>query len=71
MRGCRTRVRCVDVASEGYGIARRFMIRLEPSDLADPEALARIAATAGLTPDEFRDRFGYLADLAPPGLVIG
>jgi 6-phosphofructokinase len=66
----RSRVRYVDVASEGYGIARRYMIRLERTDFADPDALARLAAVAGVTPEEFSERFGYLADLAPPAVEI-
>jgi 6-phosphofructokinase 1 len=36
------------------------MIRLEPEDFDDPRQLARLAETAGLTPEAFRRRFGYL-----------
>jgi len=38
------------------------MIRLDREDLGDPEELRRIAAAAGLTPEAFRDRYGYLAE---------
>jgi 6-phosphofructokinase 1 len=41
------------------------MVRLRREDLEDPHQLSRLAATAGLSPDEFRDEFGYLADLEP------
>jgi 6-phosphofructokinase 1 len=56
----RTRVRMVDIASESYHVARRFMIRLSSEDFENPTMLERHAATVGLTPHAFRDRFGYL-----------
>ncbi len=58
----RTRVRMVDVESESYVIARRYMIRLGADDLQQPQDLARHAKIAGLSPDDFRARFGYLVD---------
>lgn len=63
----RTRVRLVDVDSEHYRIARRYMVRLRRDDFADEAALSRLAATVGLTQDEFRERFAYVvANEAPP-----
>ena len=56
----RTRVRMVDVESESYVIARRYMIRLAPDDFNQPQALVRLATTAGLAADDFRKRFEYL-----------
>jgi 6-phosphofructokinase 1 len=56
----RMRVRPVNVDGEGYECARRYMIRLERRDFENPTILARIAAAAGMSPDQFRDRFGYL-----------
>lgn len=53
----RTRVRMVDVESESYTIARRYMIRLAPEDLSHPQELSRLATTAGLSPEAFRSRF--------------
>ena len=53
----RTRVRMVDVTSEQYRIARRYMIRLEKEDFANKERLARCASVIGVTPDAFRERF--------------
>jgi hypothetical protein len=38
------------------------MIRLDPQDLADPGRLRPIAEACGLTPEAFRDRYGYLAE---------
>lgn len=52
----RIRVRLVDVATESYQVARSYMIRLEPADLAEP-ALARLAAETKLSPEAFRARF--------------
>src|SRR5579864_3896022 len=56
----RTRVRLVDVHSEGYQIARRYMVRLRPEDLSEPDALAGLAAIVNLSPEEFQRQFGYL-----------
>jgi 6-phosphofructokinase 1 len=47
----------VDVASESYRIARRYMIRLDKSDFEQREPLARCAAVVGLTSEAFRQRF--------------
>ena len=58
----RPRVRLVDVSSTSYRVAREYMIRLERDDLEDPQKLGPIAEAAGLSPDEFRSRFGYLVD---------
>jgi 6-phosphofructokinase 1 len=53
----RTRVRMVDIASEPYIIARRYMIRLNAQDIESEDRLARYAAVVGLTPSAFRERF--------------
>ncbi len=53
----RTRVRMVDLRSDSYRVARAYMIRLEMSDLENPETLAKLAAEAALPADEFRERF--------------
>ena len=66
----RTRVRLVDVASTRYAIARRYMIRLRRDDFDDPHELAKFAATAGLSPGEFRAQFEYLVQREPPPLVF-
>ena len=57
----RTRVRMVNVESEGYRVAREYMIRLEPEDFADPFWVEKMARAGNMTTDEFRDRFGYLS----------
>jgi 6-phosphofructokinase 1 len=66
----RTKVRLVDVTSTRYAIARRYMIRLRRDDFEDPGELAKIAATAGLSIDEFRRQFGYLVADEPPPLEL-
>lgn len=53
----RTRVRRVDVSGVDYAIARRYMARLQRRDFEDAATLARLARTAGLSPDEFRAEF--------------
>jgi hypothetical protein len=50
----------VDVNSQSYECARRYMIRLDKNDFAMPERLKKLAATVKLSPDEFRSRFEYL-----------
>jgi 6-phosphofructokinase len=54
----RAKVRMVDVGSESYQIARRYMIRLSQDDLADGQTLARCASVVGLSAEAFRARFG-------------
>ena len=56
----RVRLRLANCESSSYRVAREYMIRLDPEDLEDPERLRPIAAAAGLTPEAFRDRYGYL-----------
>jgi ATP-dependent phosphofructokinase / diphosphate-dependent phosphofructokinase len=66
----RARLRMVDIHSTRYGIARRYMIRLRRDDFEDPHELAKLAATAGMSLEAFRDEFGYLIAAEPPRLVI-
>jgi len=66
----RTRVRLVDIGSARYAIARRYMIRLRRDDFEDPHALAKFSATAGLSVDDFRDRFEHLVESEPPPFQI-
>jgi len=58
----RTRVRMVDVCSENFYVARKYMLRLNQSDFEDPYELAKFAATSGLTIDEFKEKFYYLIE---------
>ena len=56
----RMRPRKVDVTSEAYECARRYMIRLERPDFEEPQ-LSKLAATVNMTPEQFRARLGYVA----------
>ena len=58
----RTKVRMVDPSSEAYYIARRYMLRLNQADFDDPHELAKLAATAGISIDEFKKKFYYLIE---------
>jgi len=63
----RARVRLVNVQSDRYAIARRYMIRLRRDDFDDPTLLAKIAKQAGMSVEEFRRQFEYLvANEQPP-----
>ncbi len=66
----RTRVRLVDLNSTRYAIARRYMIRLRRDDIDDAHELAKIAATSGVSLDQFRAQFGHLIDNEPPALRL-
>jgi len=66
----RTRIRLVNVTSTRYAIARRYMIRLRRDDFEDPHELAKLAATAHLSLEEFHREFGYLIIAEPPPLAM-
>jgi 6-phosphofructokinase 1 len=57
----KTKVRLVDVNSEGFRVARAYMIRLEADDFAHAAWVDRLADAANLSPGAFRQRFEYLA----------
>ncbi len=66
----RAKIRLVDIHSARYAIARRYMIRLRRDDFEQPSELAKFAATAGVSVEEFRRQFEYLVETEPPPLVI-
>ncbi len=53
----RTRVRRVDCSSEYYAVARKYMIRLEQHDLADPAMRAKLAEAGQMSPEKFQEEF--------------
>jgi 6-phosphofructokinase len=59
----RPQVREVNVTSGMYRVASEYMLRLEQEDLDDPEKLKPIAEAAGMSPEAFRDRYGYLVEV--------
>jgi 6-phosphofructokinase 1 len=46
------------------------MIRLRRDDFDEPAGLSRIAATAGMSVDDFRKEFEYLTDGELPPIVF-
>jgi 6-phosphofructokinase 1 len=56
----RMQTRLVNVDDENYECARRYMIRLEPSDFTDPGQLKKLADVVKLTPEQFQQRFEYV-----------
>jgi 6-phosphofructokinase len=66
----RMRVRMVDIQSDYYKIARTYMLRLKEEDFDDPAELAKLAAVAGKSPEEFRTMFGHLVADQPHSLAM-
>jgi 6-phosphofructokinase len=58
----RMAVRMVDTHSEYYKVAQSYMIRLKKEDFEDAHELAKYAATAGITLQEFKEQFSYLLE---------
>ncbi len=56
------KVRMVDIESNYYKIARLYMLRLTKQDFEDPHELAKLAATAKISMEEFKNLFGYLIE---------
>jgi hypothetical protein len=55
----RTKIRTVDVHTETYEVARKYMIRLDKEDFKG-ERLKHLAKVAGMKPEEFKKRFEYV-----------
>lgn len=64
----KTRVRMVDINSERYKIARRYMIRLRKDDFQDQHELAKFAATAGISVEQFRADFEHVVEDEPASM---
>ncbi|MBI1764867.1 MAG: 6-phosphofructokinase [Acidobacteria bacterium] len=54
----KTQVRNVDPNSETFHVAREYMIRLEPADVADEETVEKLARAGNTTIEDLRERFG-------------
>ncbi len=61
----RTIVRNVDVTSESYLVARRYMQRLTRKDFDDPADVERLAEAAKCSPEQFVADFAGLVDGEP------
>jgi 6-phosphofructokinase len=55
----RVKVRTVDTTSEGYEVARKYMIRLEKEDF-EGQNLKNIAKVTNLSPQDFAKRFSHV-----------
>ena len=56
----RIQIREVDVTTETYHVARKYMIRLEKDDLVNPERLAALAKVAAMKSEEFQARYAHV-----------
>lgn len=56
----KTMIRMVDINTESYEVARKYMIRLNKEDFANEETISSLAKVANLTTGEFVKKFGYL-----------
>lgn len=61
----RIQTREVDVDSDGYKVARKYMIRLEKSDFDEIKNIARLALIGNMKTEEFIDKFKYLINDPP------
>ena len=57
----RTQIRLVNVDSDSFRVARKYMIRLGQEDFLDQKQLLKLSRAGHLTPDQFMETFGYLA----------
>ncbi len=57
----KTEVRYVDIESDYYKVATKYMVRLEKRDFDDDALLARMAEIAQMSKQEFIDRYKHVA----------
>ncbi len=55
----------MDVDSDSYQVARRYMIRLERSDFEEIKNVARLALIGNMKTEEFIEKFKYLINDPP------
>jgi len=55
----------VDVDSDSYQVARKYMIRLEDNDFDEIKNVARLALIGNMSTEEFIDKFKYLINDPP------
>lgn len=59
----RMTTRQVNIDGEGYQCARRYMLRLSRRDFEDAERLDALSRVVKMSPEQFRNRFGYLVEM--------
>jgi len=52
--------RLVDIESESYQVARKYMFRIDKQDLQDEEFAARLSETANMTVEQLKVRFSHM-----------
>ena len=57
----KTRIRTVEIDSDDYHMARRYMIRLEKEDL-EGEMLQKLSAAVKMKPEDFKKRFAIAVE---------
>ena len=57
------KIRMVDIKSEYYQIAQKYMIRLRKDDFEDPHQLAKLSAITKQSMEEFESQFAYLVGI--------
>jgi len=63
------KVRKVDLDSQAYEVARKYMIRLEADDFKLPQ-IERFAKVTNIRPEQFKEKFGYLVDGSVPSYSL-
>jgi 6-phosphofructokinase 1 len=58
--GGQGRRRAVDVTTESYEVARKYMVRLGPRDFEDESWVAALARAGGFSTDAFRTHFARM-----------
>jgi len=58
----RMKPRIVNVDSESFLCAKRYMVRLEPQDITDPAKARALAGFTNLSPEAFAERFAAAAN---------
>ncbi len=56
----RTKVRLVNIHTESYEVARKYMIRLERSDIEDEAHVKRLAEAANMDVESFKRKFAHI-----------
>ena len=64
------RVRMVDIESDRYKIARRYMLRLRRDDFEDPRGAQRLRRRRTSRPEQFVAALGFLAEGEPVPMTM-
>lgn len=57
----KTKIRHVDTSTDSYAVAQEYMIKLKKENFEEPEDMSKLSRIAKMTPEAFRNKFGYLA----------